>query len=123
MSSRGRLVRSLSPTPSYRGSPMTAVTIVANPLREGWTLTHTSGDAPSTVAGVTVAAEVPGSTHVDLMRAGLIPDPYLGTNERDLQWMWRSSWRYSTEFAATEPTEGERVDLVFDGLDTVAAVT
>ena len=65
---------------------------------------------------------MPGSTHVDLMRAGLIPDPYYGTNEQDLQWMWRCSWRYATNFAATEATEGERVDLVFDGLDTVATV-
>ena len=26
---------------------MTAVTLLANPLREGWTLTHTGGDAPN----------------------------------------------------------------------------
>jgi len=101
---------------------MTAVTLLANPLREGWTLTHVGGDAPEGIAGVAVAAEVPGSTHVDLLRAGLIPDPYYGTNERDLQWMWRCSWRYATDFAATEPTQGERVDLVFDGLDTVATI-
>ena len=101
---------------------MTAVTLLANPLREGWTLTHTGGEAPAPIAGVTVDAVVPGSTHVDLMRAGLIADPYYGTNEQDLQWMWRCSWRYATNFAATEPTAGERVDLVFDGLDTVATV-
>ena len=101
---------------------MTAVTLLANPLREGWTLSHLGGDAPATIAGVTVDAVVPGSTHVDLMRAGLIPDPYYGTNEQDLQWMWRCSWRYANNFAATEPTAGERVDLVFDGLDTVATI-
>ena len=101
---------------------MTAVTLLANPLREGWTLTHLDGEAPDGIAGQTVEAEVPGSTHVDLLRAGLIPDPYFGTNEKDLQWMWRCDWRYATNFAATEPTAGERVDLVFDGLDTVATV-
>jgi len=102
---------------------MTAVTLVANPLREGWTLTHTGGEAPAEIAGVTVDAVVPGSTHVDLLAAGLIPDPFYGTNEKELQWMWRCSWRYATEFAATEVTEGERVDLVFDGLDTVATIS
>jgi len=101
---------------------MSAVTLLANPLREGWTLTHLSGTAPASIAGATIEAEVPGSTHVDLLRAGLIPDPFYGTNERDLQWMWRCGWRYATDFAATEPTEGERVDLVFDGLDTVTTV-
>jgi len=102
---------------------MSAVTLLVNPLREGWTLAHTGGDAPAPISGGTFEAEVPGSTHVDLLRAGLIPDPYFGTNERDLQWMWRCSWRYATTFAATEATEGERVDLVFDGLDTIATVT
>jgi beta-mannosidase len=102
---------------------MTAVTLLANPLREGWSLSHTGGDAPATIAGVTIDAVVPGTTHVDLLRAGLIEDPYYGTVERDLQWMWRSTWRYATDFAATEPTAGERVDLVFDGLDTVATVS
>ena len=32
---------------------MTAVTLVANPLREGWTLTHKGGEAPAEIAGVT----------------------------------------------------------------------
>ncbi|GIG53503.1 glycoside hydrolase family 2 protein [Demequina activiva] len=99
-----------------------AVTLVANPLHEGWSLTHLGGDAPQEVAGATVPAEVPGSTHVDLLRAGLIPDPYLDRNEKALEWMWTCSWRYATEFAATPATDGERVDLVFDGLDTVATV-
>lgn len=101
---------------------MSAATLVAHPLHEGWTLTHLGGDAPEDVAGATVPAEVPGSTHVDLLRAGLIPDPYLDRNEAALEWMWRCSWRYASEFAATPATEGERVDLVFDGLDTVATV-
>lgn len=98
------------------------MTKLPTPITEGWTLTHVAGDAPGSVAGVTVPAEVPGSTHVDLLRAGLIPDPYLDMNECAVEWMWRSSWRYQTEFDAAAPAQGERVDLVFDGLDTVATV-
>lgn len=101
---------------------MSAPTLVAHDLHEGWTLTHLGGDAPTEVAGVTIPAQVPGTTHVDLLREGLIPDPYLDRNEKALEWMWRCSWRYASEFAATPATEGERVDLVFDGLDTVATV-
>jgi beta-mannosidase len=102
---------------------MNAVTLVSNPVHEGWILTHTGGEAPAGIAGVEVPAEVPGTTHTDLLRAGLIPDPYLDMNEKAVEWMHRASWRYQTHFAATPVTEGERVDLVFDGLDTIATVT
>ncbi|PKQ25952.1 MAG: beta-mannosidase [Actinobacteria bacterium HGW-Actinobacteria-4] len=102
---------------------MNAATIVAKNLHDGWTLTHTGGEAPTEVKGIDVPAIVPGTTHTDLLRAGLIPDPYLDRNEEAVAWMHRASWRYQTDFAATPATEGERVDLVFDGLDTVATVT
>ena len=37
--------------------------------------------APATVEGaVTVPATVPGNFELDLFRAGLIPDPFFGTN-------------------------------------------
>lgn len=101
---------------------MNAVTLVSKRLHDGWTLTHVGGAAPESIADRTVPAEVPGTTHTDLLRAGLIEDPYVGMNERDVAWMWGCQWRYSTSFAATSVTEGERVDLVFDGLDTVATV-
>ncbi|WP_084106100.1 glycoside hydrolase family 2 protein [Demequina sp. NBRC 110056] len=101
---------------------MTATTLTATAVHDGWTLTHTGGDAPDEVAGASVPAEVPGSTHVDLLRAGLIPDPYLDRNEKALEWMWRCTWRYATTLRAPAAAEGERVDLVFDGLDTVATV-
>jgi beta-mannosidase len=102
---------------------MNAATIVAKNLHDGWTLTHTGGDAPASLRGVVVPAEVPGTTHTDLLRAGLIPDPYLDRNEEAVAWMHHATWRYHTHFAATPVTEGERVDLVFDGLDTVATIT
>ena len=91
-------------------------------LHDGWHLSAVSGDVPSAVAGRTVRASVPGSTHLDLLAAGLIPDPYLDRAEADLVWMHRAGWRYALTFDAVASGEGERVDLVFDGLDTVASV-
>lgn len=101
---------------------MTARALTVNDLTQGWTLTHTGGQAPDAVAGKTVPAEVPGTNHTALLAAGLIPDPFLADNEVRLQWMWRTSWRYAMSFAATPAGPGERVDLVFEGLDTVATV-
>jgi beta-mannosidase len=101
---------------------MSALARVTTSLHQGWTLTHTGGAAPSHVAGVTVPAEVPGTNHTSLLAAGLIPDPYLGTNEKELEWMWTTTWRYAVDLEAAGVRDGERVDLVFDGLDTVATV-
>ncbi|HWO64840.1 MAG TPA: glycoside hydrolase family 2 protein [Umezawaea sp.] len=91
-------------------------------LHDGWHLSAVSGDVPETVQGVSVPAAVPGSTHLDLLAAGLIPDPFLDRAEEELAWVHRTDWRYALAFDAAAPADGERVDLVFDGLDTVATV-
>jgi len=68
-------------------------------------------------------AVVPGCVHRDLLRHGLIPDPFWGTNEAGLQWIEERDWEYRTTFAATaEHRGGARVDLVADGLDTIATI-
>ena len=69
-------------------------------------------------------ATVPGCVHTDLLRAGKIPDPFWGTNEIDLQWIEQRDWEYHTTFTVpAELLEEEHVELVADGLDTVAVVT
>ncbi len=72
-----------------------------------------------------VPATVPGTVHTDLLAAGLIPDPYLDENELALDWIGHQRWSYSTTFTVDGPDHGEgaeHVDLVCDGLDTVATV-
>ncbi|MEU4563066.1 glycoside hydrolase family 2 TIM barrel-domain containing protein [Actinoplanes sp. NPDC023936] len=91
-------------------------------LHSGWTVRATGGPVPPEIADVTVPAAVPGTVHTDLLAAGLIPDPYVGENEAALAWFHRSSWRYDTVLRAAPAAPGERVDLVFDGLDTVASI-
>ncbi|MFD2793322.1 glycoside hydrolase family 2 protein [Promicromonospora vindobonensis] len=87
-----------------------------------WTLTPTGGPVPADLAGVPVPATVPGTSHTALLEQGLVPDPYLGTNETALAWMKRTTWRYAT--VLDEPPAGpdERVDLLFEGIDTVSTV-
>ncbi|MEO6944154.1 MAG: glycoside hydrolase family 2 protein [Lacisediminihabitans sp.] len=91
-------------------------------LHEGWTVEAVGGRrVPAGVAGVSVAATVPGSVHTDLLAAGLIVDPYLDDNERLLAWIGSTSWRYSTSFDWVDAGH-DRTDLAFLGLDTVATV-
>ncbi|HLP02688.1 MAG TPA: glycoside hydrolase family 2 protein, partial [Opitutaceae bacterium] len=70
------------------------------------------------------AAVVPGCVHTDLLRHGLIPDPFWGTNEEQLQWIGEHEWEYRAGFAVpAELLAEEVVELVADGLDTLATVT
>ncbi|WNI18023.1 glycoside hydrolase family 2 protein [Actinacidiphila sp. ITFR-21] len=98
---------------------------VSTPLTRGWTLSldtsrHLPAQAPSALAAGPVTASVPGCVHTDLLTAGLIPDPFLDSNETDVAWVGRADWIYRTELPAAGGHE--RTDLVFDGLDTVAEV-
>jgi beta-mannosidase len=92
-------------------------------LRAGWTVSAISGDPSGRVPG-TYPAEVPGCVHTDLMAAGVVADPYLDGNEAVLRWMHKIDWRYATvlnphDLPLEPPRLGERVDLVFDGIDTI----
>ena len=71
-----------------------------------------------------IPATVPGCVHTDLLAAGLIPDPFLDANEDLVQWVADSDWTYSTTFAVPEEVRShEHIDLVFEGLDTLATIT
>ncbi|HEV6953890.1 MAG TPA: glycoside hydrolase family 2 protein [Promicromonospora sp.] len=85
-----------------------------------WTLTATDGPVPEELAGVSVPARVPGTSHTALLEQDLIPDPYLGTNEAALAWMRRTGWRWATVLDELAAAPDERVDLLFEGIDTVA---
>ncbi len=94
-------------------------------LRTGWTLRSVGGPAAPDHREATeaaVPAEVPGCVHTDLLAAGLIPDPFDGDNETALAWVGRHTWEYRTTFTAPPPAPGERVELVCEGLDTLAAL-
>ena len=71
-----------------------------------------------------LSAQVPGCIHLDLRRHGLIPDPFYGANELDLAWIEREDWAYRTHFDVDKATlQHEIVELVADGLDTVAVIS
>jgi beta-mannosidase len=77
-------------------------------------------EAAVPLIGQPVDARVPGAIHLDLLAANLIPDPLADRNEAEVAWVSRCDWRLSRTFAAT--VGAERIDLVLDGVDTVASV-
>lgn len=69
-----------------------------------------------------IPALVPGDVHTALRQAGRIEDPYAARNIEACQWVEEREWWYRTTFEAQAPAEGERADLVFEGLDTFATI-
>ena len=69
------------------------------------------------------SATVPGVVHTDLLANKSIEDPYISTNEKDLQWIENESWEYKTTFNLTaKQLESPALYLNFEGLDTYAKV-
>ncbi len=91
-------------------------------LHGGWQLTATTSEVPDHVRDRTVPATVPGSSHLDLLAAGLIPDPLLDRAETELAWMHRADWRYRTTFPRIGGDAGRAGRPGVRGLDTVAVV-
>ena len=44
-------------------------------------------------------ATVPGTVHTDLFNNKIIPDPFYGSNEKQLQWIENEDWEYQTSFS------------------------
>jgi beta-mannosidase len=71
----------------------------------------------------TIDSAVPGEIHLDLMRAGEMQDPSVGTNSRKDRWPERFSWWYHTTFTPpTGFTDQDRQELVFGSLSFNAQV-
>lgn len=81
-------------------------------LHEGWEFQQ-EGTSSWYPAGV------PGTVHQDLMRQGIIEDPYWENNEHLCQWVEKENWIYRCTISLEE---GQKPSLHFEGLDTYAEV-
>ena len=91
--------------------------VVMQPLSAGWELSSDTLD-------IRLNVTAPSIVQTDLFDAGRIPHPYLGTVEPELQWISSHPWHYALRFdLSPEMRQRERIDLVFEGIDTYATVT
>lgn len=71
-------------------------------------------------------SQFPTNVHLDLLAHKLIPDPYIGKNELEVQWVGEAVWVYRTTFpspsSAASGGGSAKAVLAFDGLDTFATV-
>ena len=86
------------------------------PLNDGWQFSQMNSDQ-------WYEAEVPGSVQRDLVRHGLLPDPYYGTNEEQVQWVEDENWDFKKTFSVSAAQlQHDEALLLFEGLDTQAEV-
>ncbi len=65
--------------------------------------------------------DVPGDAHSALIKAGIIPHPYVGRNELDVRWVAERDWKIERRFEVASVSGDEWfVDLTY--LDTVADI-
>lgn len=101
-------------------SPPSMATHASIPISKGWTFKQ--ADNPDSV--FLPVAQFPTNVHLDLIANNLITDPFMGKNERDVQWVGEAVWVYKTMFTGPFLGKGGIVKavLAFDGLDTFATV-
>ncbi|KAF7587182.1 hypothetical protein BBP40_007645 [Aspergillus hancockii] len=80
-----------------------------------WTLSSEALDR-------TVPGYLPSQAHLDLLKAGVIDEPYHGLNDFTQRWIAESNWTYTSEAITGLQNDAESSWLVFDGLDTFTSV-
>lgn len=96
-------------------------------LSSGWALAEVVPGTDPSPAAVAEAewlpASVPGDIHLDLMAAGRVPDPFYGDQWQNCLFAEDRDWWYRCTIEPPMDGQGlDRVELVFEGLDTFATV-
>ncbi|WP_294437653.1 glycoside hydrolase family 2 protein [uncultured Victivallis sp.] len=71
---------------------------------------------------IAVPCRLPGDNATALMEAGIIPDPYVGTNEKLVQWIAERDWIFTGKFSLPEEPAEKLLYLNFDSIDTCAEI-
>ncbi|MFW5829343.1 MAG: glycosyl hydrolase 2 galactose-binding domain-containing protein [Planctomycetota bacterium] len=85
-------------------------------LNGPWTLTRVAD-------GSRYPAQVPGCAWTDLLRAGAVPDVNYRDNEATQQWIGAEAFSWQRDFDLDQAQLSEGLELVCDGLDTLATVS
>ncbi|KAI5937852.1 Beta-mannosidase [Manis javanica] len=85
-------------------------------LLGGWTIRNKNGS-------LELPGRVPGCVHSALFQSGLIQDPYYRFNDLNYRWISLDNWTYRKKFKIPfDISKWKKVNLIFEGVDTVAKV-
>ncbi|GAM68136.1 beta-mannosidase [Vibrio sp. JCM 19236] len=72
---------------------------------------------------IKTSISIPGDNHYALFQAGLIPDPYVATNEKEVQWVSQSDWMIQSSFEIDErDLDCKSLELTLCRVDTLAEI-
>ncbi len=92
--------------------------ITEKKLHDGWEFKDADDGE-----GKWMPASVPGVVHMDLLKKGVIEEPFFRRNETKQQWIDKEDWVYQTSFHVSQKLyDKENIRLFFEGLDTYADV-
>src|SRR5436190_21674253 len=69
-----------------------------------------------------IPARVPGNVELDLLTAGKIEEPSIGNRIYNLRRFETYEWWYQRTFSAPKLSDGQRAELVFEGLDCFGTI-
>jgi len=67
-------------------------------------------------------ARVPSTVQTALFETAALPDPYSGTNSKEIGWIEQKDWWFRREFTVPAEWRSRTVHLAFDGIDYYAYV-
>jgi len=94
------------------------------PVEKNWSFRQSTSLGPNGGIATTYlpVSQFPTVAHLDLLHHNLIADPYINTNELSSLWVNDADFTYRTFLPDVEIEEGKRVEIVFEGLDTICEV-
>lgn len=85
-------------------------------LNSGWEFTQSGKNK-------WLSAQIPGSVQSNLIRLQQLPNPFWGTNEKQIQWIEDSDWDFRKSFYISQnDLNFDDIYLNFEGLDTFADI-
>jgi beta-mannosidase len=83
-----------------------------------WSVRQADGDKPA------IPMQIPGDVHSALLAAKLIPDPYFGRNENEVQWVGEKEWIVERTFDASDSLLAKQsVCLRLEHVDTFCDIS
>jgi len=83
-----------------------------------WSVRQADGDKPA------IPMQIPGDVHSALLAAKLIPDPYYGRNENEVQWVGEKDWIVERTFDVPDSLLAKKsVCLRLEHVDTFCTVS
>ena len=102
----------------------TSTKVLEKTINDNWTLTVVETPSQgSHIQGKELAVDLPTVLHLDLLKYGLIDDPFYRDNYLKMNWISDCNVKYSKKFNVDEEHLEKAVEIVFKGIDTYSTVS